>query len=89
MRCKVPSSESTELSSKAIKRSPLAVEGRWLSRLVVEDVLNLFHYLIRQLRQELKRFDVIVDLMRLGRAKNDLSDIVSLLYAEANVLMRY
>ena len=58
-------------SSTTETRSPLAIEGAWLRRLVVKDSLNLLHNLWRQLVQQLQCLHVVVDLVSLGGAEDD------------------
>lgn len=47
--------------------SPLATEACWLRRLVVEDLLDLFHHLVGDLGKERHRLDIVLDLLWLGR----------------------
>lgn len=65
--------DTSFLSNKM--RSPLAIEGAWLRRLVGEDFLNLLHHLWRQLLQQLQCLHIVVDLVRLGRAEDDGADV--------------
>ena len=57
------------------RRSPLATETAWLSGPVVKDALDLLHRLWRKLLEQLERFHVVVDLVRLRGAEDDGADV--------------
>lgn len=67
----------TESSSiePAKNRSPLATKAVWCSWSVVENLLNLLHDLWSELRQELKRLDVVLDLRNASSPKDDSADV--------------
>ena len=65
--------DTSFLSNKM--RSPLAIEGARLRRLVIKDSLDLLHHLGRELLQQLQCFHVIVDLVSLGGAEDDGADV--------------
>lgn len=60
---------------RSYQRSPLAAKGAWLGRLVVKDFLNLLHDLRSQLLRQLHGLDIVVNLVSLCGAKNDLRTI--------------
>lgn len=68
---------SRDASSEAVERSPLTIERRWLGRLIIKDVLDFFHNIVRQLRKELQRFDVVVDLVSLRCSEDNLNVVSS------------
>jgi hypothetical protein len=58
--------------------SPLAAKVRGGSGLVVEDLLDLLHDLVRQLGQQLQGLAVFADLARLGSSQDDGADVLVL-----------
>ena len=56
-------------------RSPLATEGCWCSRLVVEDLLDVLHHIVRELGHKLHGRAVVLDLRSLGGTQDHRADI--------------